>query len=483
MKKRVLVIGAGPAGLACAYTLSKQKNKKFSVDVIEADKKVGGLSKTVNFNGYYYDIGGHRFFSKIQEINDIWDEILKDDLMTRRRLSRIYYNYKFYDYPLQIKNAFLNLGLIESSLIGASYIKSKLFPYKEEKTFEQWTTNRFGKRFYRMFFKTYTEKVWGIPCNKIQAEWANQRLKNLSLRKVIYQALPFVNQNQKTRKLTDIFKYPIYGPSMMYEEMAKIISMNVNFKIKLNSEVIKLGYKNKKWSITIKEKNKTYTKEYDEIVSTMPLTLLILNMDYEIPDNIIYIVQNLKYRSFLTACIAFDKPNKLEDTWIYIHDPLIKAGRLQVLNNWSPYFVKENTSAYGVEYFCDENDDLWNTPDDELINLAVNEIKKIKLIPMDYNLIQGRIIRIKKTYPIYDNFYGENMIHIKNFLKSIPNLQVAGRCGMFRYNNMDHSMYTGILAAKNLIEESMNHNPWLINQDREYHEEEFKKEDMTVVST
>lgn len=485
MNKKILVIGAGPAGLSCAYRLSKEK-KKFSVDIIEASNQVGGLSKTVKFNDYYYDLGGHRFFSKISEVTQLWDEVLLNDFITRNRLSRIYYNYKFYNYPLQIKNAFFNLGLIGSFFIGLSYIKAKLLPYKQENTFEQWVTNRFGARLYGIFFKTYTEKIWGIPCNEIRSEWASQRIKNLSLVTAIINALPWIKK-PTIKTLLHKFKYPKLGPGMMYDAMANLIKKNRNFHLYLNTNVVKLTYKDNKWFVGTQEKNgKLSTKKYDEVVSTMPITSLVLSMDYKMPAKVKKIAGRLRYRDFLIVCLVFDKPNKLDDTWIYIHDSCIKAGRLQVLSSWSPFMVRDkNNSSYGVEYFCTENDNIWSKSDDELIKLAVSEVKKVKLIPKNYNCIQGNVVRVKKAYPIYDKFYNDNMVHLVNFVKSVPNLQVAGRYGMFKYNNMDHSIYTGLLAAKNIILGSYKYNIWSVNQDEEYQEvqkvKKIKKKDVLEI--
>ena len=472
MAKKILIIGAGPAGLACAHELSVHKGKDFSVDVIEMAGQVGGISKTVNFDGYYYDLGGHRFFSKISEVNELWKKTLPNDFLVRERLSRIYYNYQFYNYPLQIKNVLLNLGMVESFLILLSFIKAKIFPFKEEKNFEQWVTNRFGSRLYKTFFKTYTEKVWGIPCNQIQAEWVAQRIKNLSFISAVLNALPWKRKGNKIKTLVTKFNYPRYGPGMMYEAMAENIEKNnKNFKVNLNSELVKLDYKNKKWIATIKQNSKPLVKEYDEIVSTMPISSLILSMNYDIPKDIKEIAAKLKYRAFLVVCLVFNKLNKLKDNWIYIHEKSVKLGRLQVLNNWSPFMVKnKNYSSYGAEYFCSEEDEIWTKPKEELVQLAVKELKLCGLVPNDYKCIKGNVVYAKKTYPVYDEFYRDNMPKFIEFVKTLPGIQVAGRCGMFKYNNMDHSIYTGLLAARNIILGYSKYNLWSVNQDEEYHE-------------
>jgi len=471
MTKKILIIGAGPAGLACAHELSIHKETDFIVDIVEMAGQVGGISRTVNFDEYYYDLGGHRFFSKINEVNELWKKTLPNDFLVRERLSRIYYNYQFYNYPLQIKNVLGNLGLTESFLILLSFIKAKIFPFKEENNFEQWVTNRFGSRLYKTFFKTYTEKVWGIPCNQIQAEWVAQRIKNLSFVSAILNALPWKRKGNKIKTLISKFRYPKHGPGMMYEAMARIIEKNnKNFKVNLNSKLVRLEYKNKKWISTIKQK-KLLVKEYDEIVSTMPISSLILSMDYDVPEDIKNIAAKLKYRAFLIVCLVFNKPNKLKDNWIYVHEKSVKLGRLQVLNNWSPFMVKnKNYSSYGAEYFCDEGDETWVKPDKELVELAVKELKLCGLVPNDYECIKGNVVRAKNTYPVYDEFYRDNMPKFIEFVKTLPGLQVAGRCGMFKYNNMDHSIYTGLLAARNIILGHSKYDIWSVNQDEEYHE-------------
>jgi len=451
-KKNILIIGAGPAGLSCAYELSTQKKKEFVVDIVEKDKQVGGLSKTLCFNGYYYDFGGHRFFTELKEVRNLWNKILKDDFITKKRLSRIYYKSKYYMYPLQLKNIFSNLGPIESLLIGFSFIKWKLLPYKEEKNFEQWVTNRFGSRLYKTFFKDYTEKILGISCNEVHADWAAQRIKKLSLPVALLDALS-IKKNEKVRTLIDKFNYPKYGTGTMYKALASEIKKNKNFKIKTNSEVVHLNFQKNKWLVLIKEKNgKISLKNYDIVVSTMPLTSLILNMDYVIPKEIKEIAGKLKYRDLIFICLVFDTTNRLKDNWIYIHDVNIKMGRLQILNNWSSFMIKNKRYAsYEAEYFCTENDTFWKKADPELIQFAINELIKLKIISKETNCIHGDVIRVKKAYPLYDRFYGRNIYQLIDFVKTIPHLYIAGRNGMFRYNNMDHSVYAGLLVAKNII--------------------------------
>lgn len=483
-KKNILILGAGPAGLAAAYELSKYKDREYNVIIIESDSKVGGLSKTINFNGYYFDLGGHRFFSKIEEVNKLWEDTLKDDFLRRPRISRIYYKNKFYDYPLKVGNALFNLGLIESFLILLSYLKQMAFPYKKETTFEEWVSNRFGKRLYSKFFKTYTEKVWGIPCNQIQAEWAAQRIKGLSLLSAVMNALQ-INKN-KIKTLIDRFDYPKFGPGMMYAELVKkILKENKNSKILMKTKITGLIKKGDKWEAII-ENNKTKKSIIaDEVISSIPITDLIQIIKPKVQKDVLKVSQGLKYRGFLTACLVFDGKTPMKDTWIYMHDNIIKMGRLQVMKNWSPYMIikNEKNSSFGAEYFCSEGDEIWNMKDEGLVNIAVAELKKTKLIPKNYNLLQGNIVRYKKTYPVYDEYYKKNIHKIREYVSNLKNLQVIGRNGMFKYNNMDHSIYNGLLASRNVIMGRRIYDLWKINQDDEYHEEEkIKKVDAFEVN-
>lgn len=466
--KKILIIGGGPAGLSCGYELIGKSGIQF--DLMEKSFQVGGISKTVEFNGNYYDLGGHRFFTKIKDVQKMWDSVLKEDFLKRNRLSRIYYNNKFYNYPLQISNVLKNLGLIESFFMGISFIKSKLFFNKKIKSFEDYIIKNFGKRLYFAFFKTYTEKVWGIPCSKIRAEWAAQRIKNLSFISVLINALPWNKKSTKVKSLISSFKYPKFGPGMMYSKMADIINKSNNGKILMNAEVVFMNYVKDKWEVEFKINGRTKKKLYDEVVSTMPLTDMIQQISLS-DNNIKRIAKGFSYRGFLVCCLLFEGENKLKDTWIYVHEKSVKLGRLQIENNWSPFMVKdENTSSYGAEYFCSEGDEIWSMNDSDLIKLSEHDIKKCNLLISSRKLIFGNVIRVPKAYPVYDDYYNENISKLKDFVKSLPKLQVAGRYGMFRYNNMDHSVYTGILVARNILGE--NYDIWNVNQDDEYHEED-----------
>lgn len=463
---RVIVIGAGPAGLATAIKL---KENNVETLVIEKENKVGGISKTKEYKGYRFDLGGHRFFTKSKDVNDIWDKMLGEDFMTRSRSSRIYYKNNFFLYPIKLFDALKGLGFWQSALVGFSYAASKLFPYKEEKTFEQWVSNRFGKRLFNIFFKTYTEKLWGIPCSEIQAEWAVQRIRGLSFSSAIRNAV-FPDRNGKIKTLLSEFKYPRLGPGMMYEKMADKIKQ-MNGRIMMESEVDKVNRESfKVMSVEIKDKaGKTDKMEADYFVSSMPITELIEKLDPKPPQNISEAARNLAYRSFLSVNVILKGSNFIPDNWIYIHSPEVKLGRIQNYKKWSPYMAPgEGCISLGLEYFCNEGDEFWLKPDEELIEIAVHELEIIGL-GEKRRLVDGFVIRVPKSYPVYDSKYPENMKIIRAYLDNFKNLQPIGRYGMFKYNNMDHSILTGFYAAENIL--GAKHNIWEVNVDQEYQEE------------
>jgi len=465
-KIEVAIFGAGPAGLAAASKLVK--NGKDTI-VFEKDKQVGGISKTIEFKGYRFDLGGHRFFTKSREVNELWTETLGQDFLTRPRLSRIFYKNKFFDYPVKPLNALRGLGFVESLFILFDYLKTKLFPYNEEKTFEQWVSNRFGKRLFNHFFKSYTEKLWGIPCDQIQAEWAAQRIKGLSLTSALKNAL-FPDKSGKIKTLIDEFQYPKYGPGMMYERLAKDIE-DIGGKVFLNQEVAGINHENfKVKSATIKNLAGE-TKEYfaDHFLSSMPITELVKRLSPAPPKEVIAAAGKLTYRSFITVSVILNSANSFPDTWIYVHSPEVKMGRIQNFKQWSPFMVPDQTkTALGLEYFCTEGDALWNMSDKDLLALGMKELEKIGL-GREKDFVDGFVARAAKTYPVYDATYPENIKIVRNYLDKFPNLQPIGRYGMFKYNNMDHSILTGLYAAENIL--GQNHDIWSVNADQEYHEE------------
>ncbi len=468
--KKIIIMGAGPAGLACGYELS---NREIEVSVLEKDDMVGGISRTINYKGYYFDVGGHRFFTKYSEVEKLWHLILGERFLRVSRLSRIYYRNKFFYYPLRPLNALLGVGFLDTFLIILSYIKSKLFPYKEEKTIEEWVSNRFGKRLYNIFFKTYTEKVWGIPCSQIGSEWSAQRIKGLSLSSAIRNAL-IKPKSKKIKTLIQEFEYPVLGPGMMYNTFKENIEKS-NSKVLLNSEVISINHKNGRInSVTVKNKrnNEVYKIEGSDFVSSIPISTLIKRVNPQPPELVLKAADKLRYRGLLVVNVIINKRSLFPDNWIYIHSPDVRLGRIQNPKNWSRYMVSDlNKTTLGLEYFCFKTDDLWNLPDNEMIAFAVDELEKIKIAKAE-DVEDGFVFRMPNAYPVYEIGYKEYLDVIKRYLSQFENLQVIGRCGMYKYNNMDHSIITGLLAARNILGEK--HDIWRVNEGEEYLE--IKKE-------
>lgn len=465
--KKVLVIGGGPAGLAATYDLAK---RNIPVTCFEGDKMVGGISRTVEYKNFRFDVGGHRFFTKIPSVSKLWHEILGDDFLTRPRISRIFYGRKFFYYPLRPVNALSGLGLWQSIRIVVSYLRAKLFPGKEESTFAQWVTNRFGAELYSIFFKTYTEKVWGIPCTEIQAEWAAQRIKGLSLWTLISNTL-FKSTNV-VKTLINEFQYPRLGPGQMYETMAAK-AQEIGACIKLRHRVLTIQHEaNHIQSLQVaNEQGVTNNVAGTDFISTMPITELILHLHPKPPEEVINAAQSLRYRSLLTVNLLLNRKEKLPDTWIYIHDPQIKMGRIQFFANWSPFMVPdENHSSVGLEYFCSEGDSLWSASEKDLLDLGKKEVEALGLVKQE-EIIDGFIIKMAKCYPVYDRTFQKNLSIIQNYLIQFDNLQLCGRYGLFKYNNMDHSILTALYAVENIL--GAQHNVWTVNADDEYHEEKI----------
>jgi protoporphyrinogen oxidase len=463
--KKVSVIGGGPAGIAATYVLAK---KGVPVCCFEADAVVGGISRTIEYKGFRFDIGGHRFFSKYDRVNALWQEVLGDEFLIRPRLSRIYYNGKFFNYPLQVGNALSGLGLILSLKILSSYCRSRISPIRPEENFEDWVSNRFGRQLYSIFFKTYTEKVWGIPCNEIRAEWAAQRIKGLSLWSAVKNAL-FGDPEKKIKTLINEFSYPRLGPGQMYETMAKkAVGMGADLCL-LQRVVIINHQAGKIVSAEIVGPEGPKTVEATDIISTMPITDLVLNMRPKPPEEVAAATKKLRYRSLLTVNLLLRVPQQLPDTWLYVHDPSVRLGRVQCFANWSPFMVPDKEhSSLGLEYFCTERDELWEMEDDELIALAREEIGKLGLARSE-DVFDGFVVRMPKCYPVYDGEYRQHLDTIRTYLSGFENLQLCGRYGLFKYNNMDHSMLTAMLAVENVL--GADHDVWEINADDAYHEE------------
>ena len=460
----MLIIGAGPAGLTAAWEAEKHG---FKTLILESDKEIGGISRTVEKNGWRFDIGGHRFFSKADEVYQIWDEILdKEDFLLRPRMSRIYYKNKFYDYPLKASNALLNLGIIEAVRCILSYFYVRVFPPKNQDSFEDWVAARFGWRLYKIFFKTYTEKVWGVDARTIGSDWASQRIKNLSLMKAVLNAFHVNKSGEIITTLINKFKYPKYGPGMMWEAAYKKL-IQKNHEILLSSKVVKINKENDIYIVKINSGQEFKTKN---ILSSMPLAHLPITIN-PIPDNnVLNAGQNLKFRDFLSVAIVIDENDAFPDNWIYIHDPEVKVGRVQNYGSWSPYLVKEGKTCLGLEYFVNIGDELWSMDDEKLIDLAIKELEKLSLIKTNSTL-EGYVVRMPKAYPVYDLDYSKNIDVIKKWLSNEhKNIYPIGRNGMHRYNNQDHSMMTAVLSIRNIILGEKN-NIWKINLEEDYHEE------------
>ncbi|OUL23367.1 FAD-dependent oxidoreductase [Nostoc sp. 106C] len=464
MKKHpVVIIGAGPAGLTAAYELIKHGIKSV---VLEKADKVGGISRTEVYKDYRFDIGGHRFYTKVEEVKQLWQEMLGEELVKVPRLSRIYYRGKFFNYPLSPFNALSNLGIVESLLILLSYFKAKLWPNLEEKTLDQWVTNRFGSRLYKIFFKTYTEKVWGIPCNKIQAEWAAQRIKGLSLKAAIFNAL-FGNNNTKT--LIKEFDYPVLGPGLMWQRFQEAVESKGS-QVSLNTKVTRIQREGTNIkSITVQQDGKICKITGEHFISTMPVTILVNHLDPPAPDDVIQAAKSLNYRNFIIVSLIIDAKDLFPDNWIYVHSSEVKVGRIQNFKNWSAAMVPDaNKTCLGMEYFCSDGDDIWTMSDSELLDLATSEVARLGIA--NANIVEdGVVLRQAKAYPVYDRDYRQHLQVIQKFLARFDNMQTIGRNGMHRYNNQDHSMLTGMLAVRNLLGEK--HNLWEVNTERSYYEE------------
>ena len=489
--KNVVIIGAGPAGLTAAYQLLK-KSKEYQVTILEEEQLVGGISKTVCYDGNRMDLGGHRFFTKDDEIMKLWCDILpigkpikEKVLLERPRVSRIFYNGKFFDYPVNLSfKTIRSLGIKDTIIAGFSYLKT-LFHKLPEDNLENFYINRFGKKLYEIFFKDYTTKLWGIEPKKIDSSWGSQRVKGISIRKVLsdyfHRLFKIKNKHQET-SLIDKFYYPKYGPGMMYEEISKKIE-KMGGTISLNSKVKKIHQKDKKIDYVVYYKNGKMIKiTCDYLISTMPIKDLIIGMN-NVPNKVYNVSSHLPYRDFITIGVILDrinvsdkKNNLIPDTWIYVQSKKERLGRIQVFNNWSEYLLKDKkTISLGLEYFCQENDDFWKRSNDDLLEIAIAELKDMKIIDSKTKILNYHVERVKKAYPAYFGTYKDFSL-VREYLDEISNLYCIGRNGMHRYNNMDHSMETAILCANNIIDNITDKKEiWYVNTEEEYHEVKNEK--------
>lgn len=524
MKKRAIIIGAGPAGLTAAYELLEKSD--IEPIIIEMSDCVGGISRTINYKGNRMDIGGHRFFSKFDVVMDWWLKILpleqpalkKEPLvityhnqvkevsseplletesnlkrgkvmLVRNRLSRIFYLKKFFDYPISLNfKTIKNLGFSKTFKILFSYLKARALPIKEEKSLEDFMINRFGNELYNTFFKDYTEKVWGIECSKISAEWGKQRIKGISISKVLADAINRLIQSQKNEdfkqkgketSLIEKFLYPKHGPGELWEEVARIVTEKGG-KIIYNHELKDIFHTNGAISCVVAENTETKEKmwfEGDYFISTMPVKDLIKGFSPKAPDEIYNIASGLLYRDFITVGLLLDKltvkekTGTIQDNWIYIQEKEVKLGRLQVFNNWSPYMVADPTKVWlGLEYFCNEGDELWNKTEEDFLQFAIKELESIGIIDAK-DVKDGIVVKVPKTYPAYFGAYN-HFDKVKDYVNQFPNLFLIGRNGMHKYNNQDHSMLTAMAAVNNIINGITDkQNIWEINTEQEYHEE------------
>jgi protoporphyrinogen oxidase len=468
--KRVAIIGAGPAGLTAGYLLAKAG---VPVVVLEAHPTyVGGISRTESYKGYHFDIGGHRFFSKSEEVEQFWTEILGNDMLERPRSSRIYYNHAFFSYPLNATEALRKLGIVESVRCVWSYFMAKLRPIKNPVSFEDWVTNQFGKRLFRIFFKTYTEKVWGIPCSEISADWAAQRIKGLSLIAAIQNALlpkrKPSKKNDLIKTLIDTFRYPKLGPGMMWEVCAQKMQA-MGGDLIMGDQVTGMSRNDSgTWQIQTGS-GKDYGT-FSHVISSAPMAVLLPQLQPALPAQACASAKALKYRDFITVVLILEDKQHLVDNWIYIHDPAVKVGRVQNFKSWSPFMVPDSKMAcYGLEYFCFEGDGLWKSSDESLIALGKRELAQIGLAP-EAAIVDGYVVRQPKAYPVYDQSYSAHVETVRQALKAYPGLYLVGRNGMHKYNNQDHSMMTAMLAVQNIVAGEEKYDLWCVNQDAEYHE-------------
>jgi protoporphyrinogen oxidase len=481
-QQHVVILGAGPAGLTSAYELNVHNH--IPVTVLEKDLYyVGGISRTVEYKGYRFDIGGHRFFSKSQEIEDLWTEILGSDMLIRPRLSRILYGGKYFDYPLKATNALFNLGPIETIRCLASYLAARNHPVQNPRSFEDWVSNQFGYRLYSIFFKTYTEKVWGMSTKELSADWAAQRIKGLNLVEAIKGAiLPQRNKSNGAaiKTLIEEFRYPKHGPGEMWERVQQIL-ISRGQSVLLDQNVITLHHDGSRiMAVTTRTGNGVARKiSGSDFISTLPIRELIHSFEPSLPEVIQQAADQLKYRDYLTVAIIINRSDVFPDNWIYLHDPEVKAGRIQNYKNWSPTMVPDDqTTCLGLEYFCFENDNFWSMSDADLVQLASSELVQLGFCSHE-EVIDGIVVRQPKAYPVYDDTYKEHLHVIRNYLEQhFPNLQLVGRNGMHHYNNQDHSMMTALCAARNIATHT-NLDPWNVNTDAEYHEGVRDQDDHT----
>jgi protoporphyrinogen oxidase len=466
---RTLIVGAGPAGLTAAFELARLGREGV---VFEADDQVGGISRTVVFRGCRLDIGGHRFFTKVPEVERLWHEILGDDLIVRRRMSRIFYGGKFFDYPLRPMNALRGLGIVEAVRVLASYAHAQLFPVPDERTFDAWVSNRFGRRLFEVFFKTYTEKVWGMPCSEISAAWAAQRIKNLDLMTAVRNALLGSAGAGGTvvTSLIERFHYPRLGPGMMWERCQDLAAAR-GVPTRLGTRVTRVLHGNGRVHAidVVGPDEQTRHEPCDTLISSMPVGDLIRAMDPPPPAEVLDAASRLRHRDFLIVALIVNREQLFPDNWIYVHSPEVHVGRVQNFKNWSPDMVDDPAVSFiGLEYFANQGDALWERSDEELIALGTAEAATIGLFSPG-EVRAGTVVRMPKAYPVYDGEYEQHLQTLRGWLDGMENLFTVGRNGLHRYNNQDHSMLTALYAVRSLA--GTRRDVWTVNEEASFHEE------------
>jgi protoporphyrinogen oxidase len=468
----VVVIGAGPAGLTAAYQLAAAGE---SVVVVEEDSVVGGISRTVERDGWRFDIGGHRFFTKVKPVEEFWHKVLPDeDFLLRPRMSRFFYNGKFYDYPIKLANALANLGVVEAFRCGLSFLWVRIRPPKDLTTLEGYIVSNYGWRLYRHFFKTYNEKVWGVSASEISADWGAQRIKGMSLWTAAWEPIRSSlagarrDKSKQVTSLIEEFQYPKYGPGMMWERCAaQVVEMGGTIRMETAAVTVHVE-DGAAVAVTVTHGGETERIDASHVISSMPFTSLARIVDPPVSDEVIRAASDLHYRDFLTVALVVPEERGFPDNWIYIHSPDVRVGRIQNFGVWSPYLVKDGRTCLGMEYFVFEGDEMWNCSDDDLVVMATKELATIGLVdPSDVEA--GYVVRMPKAYPVYDDVYRDNVDVIRRwFEEHAPNVHPVGRNGMHKYNNQDHSMYTAMLTVENI--NGAHHDIWSVNVEEEYHE-------------
>ena len=466
--KPTVILGGGPAGLTAGYLLAKQG---LPVIVLEAEDQVGGIAKTAVRDGYRFDLGGHRFFTKVKEVDDLWHEIMKEEFLKRPRMSRIYWRdrhgrAKFLDYPLRGPDVIKKLGPVDLTKALVSYLWAAVKPKGKEETYEQWVSNRFGRYLFNQFFKSYTEKVWGVPTSEIRADWAAQRIKNLSFFRAAWSAF-FGNRGNKVTSLISEFNYPRYGPGQMWEQMTEDIR-GLGGQVLLETKATKLDFEDGR-CVRVHAGDQVF--EASAVISSLPLRNTVGMADPQPKPEVIAAAKGLRYRDFLTVAVVLDGEDLFPDNWIYIHDPNVNVGRIQNFRSWSPWMVPDPSKAcVGLEFFCFAGDELWETDDDELVQLGMRELEQLGLARRE-QLEFGFVERVPKAYPMYDPDYSDRVHSIRAWLDGLDNFIQVGRNGLHRYNNSDHSSLTAMRAVDNLVK-GTDHDIWAVNAESVYHEEE-----------